>query len=220
MTPRVVVLASPSGGGKTTIAKTILERYPTKFGYSVSATTREPRAGEENGKAYHFLTRQEFDDWRKQGRFVETAEYAGEWYGTLKREVEKVLGSGRHVLLDIEVDGAQQVRRTYPNAVMIFILPSSPRVLVERLLQRKSESPAALLKRLERAIYELGATAMFDRVVKNDVLEDAVKDVLGVISEEGGWRRDPDHVQWFARFANGLQQERQRLYDEIHRGRG
>ncbi len=218
MTPRVVVLASPSGGGKTTIAKTILERYPEKFGYSVSATTRSPRAGERNGEAYHFLTREEFADWQKQGRFVETAQYAGELYGTLKSEVEKVLGSGRHVLLDIEVDGAQQVRRTYPSAVMIFILPSSPRVLVDRLLQRKSESPAALLERLDRAMYELRATTIFDRVVRNDVLEDAVNDVVRIVEEGGGWRREQGDIQWFEAFASGLQKERQRLYDELHGG--
>jgi guanylate kinase len=218
VTPRVVVLASPSGGGKTTIARTILERCPTKFGYSVSATTRRPRLDEKEGEAYHFLTREEFADWRQQGRFVETAEYAGEWYGTLKSEVEKVLASGRHVLLDIEVVGAQQVRQTYPNAVMIFILPSSPRVLVERLLQRKSESPAALLKRLERAMYEVRATAIFDRVVKNDVLEDAVNEVIRIVDEGGGSRREKGHIEWFETFAFGLQAERQRLYDELHGG--
>lgn len=218
MTPRVVVLASPSGGGKTTIARTILERYPAKYGYSVSATTRRPRLDEKEGEAYHFLTREAFADWRQQGRFVETAEYAGEWYGTLKSEVEKVLASGRHVLLDIEVVGAQQVRQTYPSAVMIFILPSSPRVLVERLLQRKSESPAALLKRLERAMYELRATAIFDRVVKNDVLEDAVNHVIRIVDEGGGSRREKGDIEWFETFGFGLQAERQRLYDELHGG--
>lgn len=218
MTPRVVVLASPSGGGKTTIARTILERYPAKYGYSVSATTRRPRLDEKEGEAYHFLTREEFADWRQQGRFVETAEYAGEWYGTLNSEVEKVLASGRHVLLDIEVVGAQQVRQTYPNAVMIFILPSSPRVLVERLLQRKSEAPAALLKRLERAMYELRATAIFDRVVKNDVLEDAVNHVIRIVDEGGGSRREKGDIEWFETFGFGLQAERQRLYDELHGG--
>jgi len=218
VTPWVVVLASPSGGGKTTIARTILERYPAKYGYSVSATTRRPRLDEKEGEAYHFLTREEFADWREQGRFVETAEYAGEWYGTLKSEVEKVLASGRHVLLDIEVVGAQQVRQTYPNAVMIFILPSSPRVLVERLLQRKSESPAALLKRLERAMYELRATAIFDRVVKNDVLEDAVNQVIRIVDEGGGSHREKGDIEWFETFGFGLQAERQRLYDELHGG--
>ena len=218
MTPRVVVLASPSGGGKTTIARTILERFPTKFGYSVSATTRRPRADEQDGEAYHFLTREEFADWQEQGRFVETAEYAGEWYGTLKSEVEKVVRSGRHVLLDIEVTGARQVRRTYPEAVMIFILPSSPRVLVDRLLARKSESPTALLDRLERAMYELGATGIFDRVVRNDVLDDAVNDVIRIVEEGGGVRREQGDLQWFEAFASGLRRERQRLYDEIHGG--
>ena len=218
MTPLVVVLASPSGGGKTTIARTILERYPAKYGYSVSATTRRPRLDEKEGEAYHFLTREEFAEWHQQGRFVETAEYAGERYGTLKSEVEKVLASGRHVLLDIEVVGAQQVRQTYPNAVMIFILPSSPRVLVERLLQRKSESPAALLKRLERAMYELRATAIFDRVVKNDVLEDAVNQVIRIVDEGGGSRREKGDIEWFETFGFGLQAERQRLYDELHGG--
>ena len=211
-------MASPSGGGKTTIARTILERYPAKFGYSVSATTRRPRLDEKEGEAYHFLTREGFADWRKQGRFVETAEYAGEWYGTLKSEVETVLASERHVLLDIEVDGAQQVRRTYPSAIMIFILPSSPRILVERLLQRKSESPGTLLKRLERAMYELRATAIFDRVVKNDVLEDAVNHVIRIVDEGGGWRRETGDMEWFEAFALGLQEERQRLYDELHGG--
>jgi guanylate kinase len=101
---------------------------------------------------------------------------------------------------------------------MIFILPSSPRVLVERLLQRKSESPAALLERLERAMYELGATPIFDRVVRNDVLEDAVNDVLRIVDEGGGWRREQGDIRWFEAFASGLQQERQRLYDALHGG--
>ncbi len=217
MTPRIVVLSSPSGGGKTTIARTILERYPKKFGYSVSATTRRPRAGERQGEAYYFLTREEFADWRKQGRFVETAEYAGELYGTLKSEVEKVLQSGRHVLLDIEVDGAQQVRAAYPDATTVFILPSEPRVLIERLLKRKSESPSEVLKRVDRAIYELGATGSFDRIVKNDVLDEAVNAVIRIVDEGGGLRREQGEMQWFADFATGLKEEQQRLYDEVHR---
>ena len=217
MTPRIVVLASPSGGGKTTIAKAILERYPKQFGYAVSATTRKPRAGERRGEAYYFLTREEFADWRKQGRFVETAEYAGELYGTLRSEVEKVLQSGRHVLLDIEVDGAQQVRTAYPNAITIFILPSEPRVLIERLLKRQSESPSEVRKRLDRAMYELRATTTFDRIVRNDILDDAVKAVIGIVDEGGGQRREKGELQWLADFAAGLEAGKQRLYDETHK---
>ena len=115
MTPRVVVLAAPSGGGKTTIANELRRRRPDIFGYSVSATTRKPRAGEQDGAAYHFLTREEFRRRVQAGDFLEWAEYAGELYGTLRAEVERVLASGRHVVLDIEVQGAQQVRRAYPR---------------------------------------------------------------------------------------------------------
>lgn len=218
MTPRVVVLASPSGGGKTTIARTILERYPQTFGYSVSATTRRPRAGEKDGEAYHFLTREEFADWQKQGRFVETAEYAGELYGTLKSEVEQVLRSGRHVLLDIEVDGARQVRKTYADAITIFILPASPQVLIQRLLSRKSESLAEVLKRVERAKYELREIVAFDRLVRNDTVDEAVAAVVRIVEEDGGFRREDWELKWVLDFSIGLQQESQRLYDAIHGG--
>ena len=217
MRPRVVVLSAPSGGGKTTIAKRLLELRPDKFGYSVSATTRAPRAGERHGEAYYFVTRQEFAAWQAEHRFVETATYAGELYGTLQSEVEQVLRSGKHVLLDIEVEGARQVREAYPDAITIFILPGSPRVLMERLLQRKSESPSELLQRLERAAYELAAIVTFDRIVRNDVLDDAVSAVARIVDEGGGWRREKWELQWVVDFSNGLQQETQRLYDELHR---
>jgi guanylate kinase len=218
VTPRIVVLSSPSGGGKTTIARTILERYPTQFGYSVSATTRSPRAGERHGEAYYFLTRDEFADWQAQGRFVETAEYAGEWYGTLKSEVEKVLQSGRHVLLDIEVEGARQVRKTYADAITIFILPTSPQVLIERLLGRKSESPSEVMRRVERAKYELREINGFDRLVRNDTVDQAVAAVVRIVDEGGGFRRADWELKWVSEFSAGLQQEAQRLYDNIHGG--
>src|SRR5207247_772618 len=126
VTPRVVVLSAPSGGGKTTIAKALLARRPD-IGYSVSATTRPPRPGEQNGVAYHFLSRDEFARRRDAGEFVEWAEYAGEWYGTLQSEVDRVLRSGRHVLLDIDVQGAAHVQQRYPppQSIGIFILPPS-----------------------------------------------------------------------------------------------
>src|SRR6266496_5507994 len=113
--PRVVVLAAPSGGGKTTIARELVTRHPDLFGYSVSATTRKARAGEQDGAAYHFLTRDEFLGRRDAGAFLEWAPYAGELYGTLRSEVERVLASGRHVVLDVEVQGARQVRKAYPR---------------------------------------------------------------------------------------------------------
>ena len=110
---RIVVLSAPSGGGKTTIAKAVREQYPERFGFSVSVTTRKPRAGEREGVDYYFQTRPQFLEGVAAGRFLERAEYGSELYGTLKSEVEKVVQSGKHVLLDIEVEGARQVRDQY-----------------------------------------------------------------------------------------------------------
>ena len=164
MTPRIVVLSAPSGGGKTTIARTLRERYPDQFGFSVSATTRKPRAGEKDGVDYRFWKPNQFLDGVNQGLFLEHARYGGELYGTLRSDVAKTLESGRHVLLDIEVNGAAQVRKVDANALTIFILPSDPRVLVQRLVGRGSESREQIMQRLERAIEEIGAATAFQQV--------------------------------------------------------
>lgn len=190
MTARVVVLAAPSGGGKTTIANELLRRRPDAFGYSVSATTRKPRAGEHDGEAYYFLPRDEFQRRVQAAEFLEWAEYAGELYGTLRREVERVLRSGRHVVLDIEVQGAQQVRRVYrgPASVSIFVIPPSPRVLIDRLRKRRTESEGELQQRLQIAIREVKAaqadvqeTMVFDHIVVNDDLNAAVNRVMEIV---------------------------------------
>jgi len=220
VTGRVVVLSAPSGGGKTTIARALVQRYPDRFGFSVSATTRKPRRGEQDGEAYFFLTREEFLRRRHDGEFLESAEYAGELYGTLQHEVERLRQNGRHVLLDIEVDGADQVKRQDPDAVTIFILPSQPRVLIERLVNRGSESPQEIWKRVERAKYELRMSVDFDRFVRNDVLEDAVNEVAKVVEEGGGFRREEWELPWINNYGQGLQEEAQRLYDKIHQKRG
>src|SRR5438132_296607 len=156
-TPRVVVLAAPSGGGKTTIARELRTRLPALFGYSVSATTRKARPGEQDGEAYHFLTRDEFLRRREAGEFLEWAPYAGELYGTLRHEVERVLASGKHALLDVEVQGARQVRQAYPSpaSLIVFVIPPSPRVLIERLRRRRTESEAELRKRIDIATQEV-----------------------------------------------------------------
>jgi len=157
VTPRVVVLAAPSGGGKTTIARELRTRAPGTFGYSVSATTRKARPGERDGEAYHFLTRPEFERRREAGEFLEATEYAGELYGTLRSEVEQVLRSGKHVVLDVEVTGARQVRKAYPRpaSVVLFVIPPSPRVLIERLRKRRTESEAELSRRIDIATREV-----------------------------------------------------------------
>jgi len=182
VTPRIVVLAAPSGGGKTTIARTLMERR-RDVGFSVSATTRPPRPGEQDGVAYHFVSRDVFAGRRAAGEFLESAEYAGNWYGTLRHEVERVLGAGRHVLLDIEVDGARQVRQAYPPpaSVSIFIIPPTADVLIKRLHDRKSESGPAMAVRLERAERELREALQFDFIVVNDVLDRVVVEIGAII---------------------------------------
>ena len=192
MTPRVVVLSAPSGGGKTTITKALLARRPD-VGYSVSATTRRPRPGEADHVAYHFMSRQEFARRRDADEFVEWAEYAGEWYGTLQREIDAVLGSGQHVVLDIEIQGARQVQQRYPapQSIGIFILPPSGAEWTQRLLGRGTESPAALARRLEQAIAEIRQSRAWRHIVINDALDAAVNEISSIIDEDGATPHRP-----------------------------
>jgi guanylate kinase len=217
-----VVLSAPSGGGKTTIARAVREQYPDRFGFSVSATTRKPRPDERDGVDYHFQSRSQFLEGVGAGLFLEYAEYSGELYGTLKAEVEKVLASGKHVLLDIEVEGARQVREQYPHprSVSIFILPSDPRMLLERLRQRKSESVEQIRWRLERAEYELQQSTLFDRWIRNDDLQTAVQEVVSIADDTRGRTREQKDFEWITNYGRGLQEQAQRLYDELHQQKG
>lgn len=183
MTPFLVVLSSPSGGGKTTIARKLLESRKD-IGYSVSATTRAPRPGERDGADYHFLERADFLRRVEAGEFLEYATYSGELYGTLRAEVERVLGSGRHVVLDIEVAGARQVRNRMADAVHVFVLPPSADVLVHRLLSRDTEDAERVRARLVHAAEELAAVGEYDYAVVNDDLAIAVGQVAAIIDAE------------------------------------
>lgn len=198
MNPFPIILSSPSGGGKTTIAKQLLSRR-TDVGYSVSCTTRLPRAGETDGRDYYFLSTGEFLAARERGDFAESAEVHGKLYGTLRREVERVLGSGRHVLMDIDVQGAAQFTRAFPESVLVFVLPPSASVLMARLTARKTESRDALRVRLEAALKELQAANAYQYIVVNDDLERAVNIVGGVIDAEGARRQRLPEVEVMVR---------------------
>jgi guanylate kinase len=183
MTAFPIILSAPSGGGKTTIAKALLSRRED-LGYSVSCTTRSPREGEIPGKDYYFLTRSEFLAKREQGEFAESAEVHGNLYGTLRSEVLRVLGTGRHVLMDIDVQGASQFTKVFPQSVTIFILPPAADVLLERLRMRQTESSQQLADRLQSALQELQSVDEYEYVVVNDNLEQAIQRICSIIDAE------------------------------------
>jgi guanylate kinase len=177
---RVFVITGPSGVGKGTLIRTLLERIP-ELELSVSATTRAPRPGEEDGVAYHFLTDDEFERRVRAGAFVEHASYAGRRYGTLRDELERRTRDGRPVVLEIEVQGARQIARTMPEAVRIFVAPPSEEALRTRLIGRGTDDPEEVEARLRMAREELAAQDEFAHVVVNDRLEDAVAALEGVV---------------------------------------
>ena len=183
MNPFPIILSSPSGGGKTTIARHLLERR-RDVGYSVSCTTRAPRPREVDGKDYYFLTRDEFVHRRLAGDFAESAEVHGNLYGTLRSEIARVLGKGQHVIMDIDVQGARQIREAFPSSVTVFVLPPSGEVLLERLRKRKTESPQQLVSRLNSALQELRAVEEYEYVVVNDDLDHAIQSVGAILDAE------------------------------------
>ncbi len=176
----LLVLSAPSGGGKTTIAKKLLQDR-NDLGYSVSATTRATRNGEQDGVDYHFLGRAEFERRRKNGEFLEWAEYGTHLYGTLKSEIDRIFAQGRHAVLDIEIEGARQIRQNFSNSLQVFVLPPSAEVLVERLRHRNTENPELLRKRLTRAAEELAAVAEYDYAVVNEDLNTAVDQIAAIL---------------------------------------
>jgi guanylate kinase len=179
-TSKVFVITGPSGVGKGTLIRGLLERVP-ELELSVSATTRPPRPGEEDGVDYHFLTPERFESRVTAGDFVEHASYSGNRYGTLRSELERRLAAGAGVVLEIEVQGARQVRASMPDAVAVFIAPPPGGALRARLVGRGTDSPEQVDERLRTAERELEAQPEFGHVVVNDRLEQATDELVEIV---------------------------------------
>jgi guanylate kinase len=182
---KVFVITGPSGVGKGTLISRLLERVPN-LTLSVSATTREPREGEEDGRDYHFLSPEEFERRMDADDFLEFATYSGNRYGTLRSEVERCVEAGHSVVLEIEVQGAQQVRAAMPESVQIFIAPPDPTHLRRRLEGRGTDSAEAIDTRLETAEQELAVQGDFKYRVVNDDLDRAAAELEGIVRAEAG----------------------------------
>jgi guanylate kinase len=183
--PKLIVITGPSGVGKGTLIRGLLERVP-ELELSVSATTRPPRPGELDGVAYHFLSPEEFERRVEAGEFVEQATYSGNRYGTLRSELERRLESGVPIVLEIEVQGARQVRAELPDALQVFIAPPSVDALRARLVGRGTDPPDQVDERLRTAERELDAQPEFARVVVNDRLEQATDELTEIVRAELG----------------------------------
>jgi guanylate kinase len=182
---KVCVITGPSGVGKGTLISKLLERVPN-LTLSVSATTREPREGEVDGRDYHFLSPEEFERRMDAEDFLEFATYSGNRYGTLRSEVERCVAAGHSVVLEIEVQGAQQVRAAEPGSVQIFIAPPDPTQLRRRLEGRGTDSPDAIDTRLETAEQELAVQGDFKYRIVNDDLDRAAAELEEIVRAEAG----------------------------------
>lgn len=178
----LIVVSAPSGCGKGTILAEVLKNE--KFFYSVSATTRSPRPGETDGVNYHFLKREEFEELISTGGMLEHAEYCGNYYGTPRDKVYEKLNEGKNVILEIEVQGAMQIREKCPEAVFVFIAPPSVGELRNRLVNRGTETAEVIEKRVSEAAHEISFACRYDYVIVNDVLETAINDFISVIRAE------------------------------------
>ncbi len=180
MGPRVVVITGPSGVGKGTLIRSLRERF-TQLRLSISATTRQPRPGEEHGVDYYFLSGEEFEERVQGGDFVEYASYAGNRYGTLRSELDRILGEGNSVVLEIELQGARLIREALPEAMEIFLAPPSFESLRTRLIGRGTDLDDQIEERLATAREEVEAKGEFAYVVVNDRLDDAAEELAGII---------------------------------------
>ena len=179
----LIVLSGPSGAGKDTVLKKLIQEQPN-IKLSISATTRLPRPGEKHGQDYYFIKHEEFNDLIDNDGVLEYASYCNNFYGTPKKPVNDWLNSGNDVILEIEVKGGAQVRKTNPKSVGIFIIPTSFEVLKQRLINRKSESESVINDRLSTAKIEIKSALDYDYIVVNDSLDDCVNKIKNIIESE------------------------------------
>lgn len=183
MENKVIILSAPSGCGKTTILKALMARQlPLEF--SVSATSRQKREGEKDGRDYYFFTPEQFMEKVDAGEFLEWNEvYAGQYYGTLLSEVDRIAGNGHHVIFDVDVKGGLSIKERFGDrALAVFVMPPSIEVLRQRLLSRGTETPESVEKRLQRADYEISFSKQFDYVLVNDDLDTAIREAYNLVS--------------------------------------
>jgi guanylate kinase len=177
---KLIVLTGPSGVGKGTLLKILLERHSQLY-VSISATTRPPRPGEVDGKSYYFVDRPRFEELMRSGSLLEWAEYAGNYYGTPKQQVEEKIALGQWVILEIELKGARQIRQSFPSALSIFLLPPSLEELEKRIQNRGQDSLEAMAIRLATARAEVAAAEEFDYQIVNEDLEIALAQIEAAI---------------------------------------
>ncbi len=178
----IVVISGPSGVGKTTLYKRLLAEFPERLGFSVSATTRKPRPGEVHGVDYYFYTREDFEKARERGEFAEWAEVYGNYYGTLKSELEKIMAEGKTALLDVDVQGGMSIKRAFPEAFLVFIKPPSMEDLRDRIQKRCSDDPEAIARRLRQASEEMKKAEFYNVQIENRDLEQAYQNLKSVLS--------------------------------------
>ena len=199
-----MVISAPSGAGKTTLCKRLFAEFPA-LRFSVSCTTRPPRRGEVDGKDYHFTSLEEFKRRKIAGEFVECEEIYGHFYGTSREDIDEMINRGYDVVLDIDTRGARNVKKIYPDAVLVFVMPPSVQILKERLRKRGSETEEVIEMRFNKAMEEIEVNECYDYVIFNDIVADSVVVLSSVYRAEKNRRnRLQSRIDDFYRTAGGM----------------